>query len=150
MYFSGSASGTLVVSQTDSENLSVLSVRSGSLNGHLRTNMFRDGYANAARIRSRPSRRRSSWSTPHPMGCPVCGVIRVGFQHPNRGDGSSSSNRSPKASIPSLISCCSAPGSSWYSPWCHFTMNRWAAERTPPAVYQFRVVVVVTTELAFL
>ena len=31
-------------------------------------------------------------------GAPVCAVIRVDFQHPNRGDGSSSSNRSPKAS----------------------------------------------------
>ena len=32
------------------------------------------------------------------MGCPVRGVIRADFQHPNRGDESSSSNRSPEAS----------------------------------------------------
>ena len=31
------------------------------------------------------------------IGCPVYEVISVDFQHPNRGDGSSSSNRSPDA-----------------------------------------------------
>ena len=62
---------------------------SGSLNGHLRTNFFQNGYAHAACIRSKPSRRRSSWSKPHLFGCPVCGVIRIDFQHPNRGNGPS-------------------------------------------------------------
>ena len=57
---------------------------------------FRNGYAHATRIRSKPSRRRSLWSKPHLIGCPVCGVIRVHFQHPNRGVGSRSSNRSSR------------------------------------------------------
>ena len=35
-------------------------------------------------------RRRSPWSKPHLCGCPVCGVVRVDFQHPKRSDGSSS------------------------------------------------------------
>ena len=34
-----------------------------------------------------------SWSKPHLIGCPVRGVFRVDFQHPKRGDGSSSSNQ---------------------------------------------------------
>ena len=50
----------------------------------------------AARIRSKPPRRRSSWSRPHLFGCPEGGVIRVDFKHPIRGGGSSSSNRSPR------------------------------------------------------
>ena len=69
-----------------------LSVRSGSLNGHLQTNLFRNGYAQAARTRSKTSRRRWSWYKPHLFACPVCGVIRVDFQHPNLGDGSTSGN----------------------------------------------------------
>ena len=62
---------------------------------HLRTNFFRNVYAHATRIRSKPSRRRSSWSKPHLIECPVCGVNRVDFQQPEGDDGSSSSNRSP-------------------------------------------------------
>ena len=58
-----------------------------SLHGHLPTNFFRIGYAHAARNRSKPSRRRSSWSKSYVFGCLVCGIIRVDFQHPNRGDG---------------------------------------------------------------
>ena len=50
-------------------------------------NFFRNGYAHAIRISSKPSQRRSSWSKPHLIGCPVCGVIRANFQHPKRGDG---------------------------------------------------------------
>ena len=45
-----------------------------------------NGDAHAARTRSKPSRRRSLWSKSHLIGCPVCGVIRVDFQHPNRCD----------------------------------------------------------------
>ena len=77
---------------------SCLSIRSGSFGGNLRTNSFRNGFAHAARIRSKPSRRRSSWSKPHLFGCPVCGVIRADLRHPNRGDGSSSGNRSRECS----------------------------------------------------
>ena len=51
------------------------------------TFFFRNGYAPAARTRSKPSRGRSSWSKTHLIGCPVCGVIRADFQHPNLGDG---------------------------------------------------------------
>ena len=46
-------SGTFVVSKTDSENVSVLSVclsDEGHSYGHLRTKKNRDGYAHAARI----------------------------------------------------------------------------------------------------
>ena len=74
-----------------------MSDRSGSLNGHPRTNLFRNGDAHTARIRSEPSRRRSSWYKPHLFACPVCGVIRVYFRHPNRGDGSSSGNARARA-----------------------------------------------------
>ena len=93
-----STSDIFVVWSLERIQQNCLSVRSGSLNGHLRTDFFRNGYAHVARFRSEPSRRRSSWPKPHLFGCPVCGVIRVDFQHPNRGDGSSGSNRSAKAS----------------------------------------------------
>ena len=47
-------------------------------------NLFRNGCAQAACIRSKPSRRRSSWSKAHLMGFPVCGVTSVDFQHPTK------------------------------------------------------------------
>ena len=78
-----------MVSRTDPEKLSF---RSGSLNGHPRTNLFQNGDAQATRARSKTSRRRSSWCKPRLFACPVCGVIRGDFQHPNLGDGSSSGN----------------------------------------------------------
>ena len=98
-----STSCARVVSKTDSEKLSVcLSVcpsdKGHSMVTYVRTNFFRNGYAHAARIRSKLSRRRLPWSKPHFFGCPVYGVIRVDFQHPNRIDGSSSGNRSREGS----------------------------------------------------
>ena len=57
-----------------------LFVRSGSLNGHPRTDFFRNRDAHATHIRSKPSRRRSSRYKPHLFACPLCGVIRVGVQ----------------------------------------------------------------------
>ena len=64
--------------------------------------MYRNGYAHASRIRPKPSRRLPP--SLHPCLAPylppsvlgpaftLCGVRRVGFQHPNPGDGSTSGN----------------------------------------------------------
>ena len=86
-----STSGPLVVSGTDSEKMSVCL----SHQGHSMVTYGQLSFktAHAARIRSKPSRKRSLSSKPHLFACPVCGVIKVDFQHPERGDVSS-----PKAS----------------------------------------------------
>ena len=81
-----STSGTLVVSQTDSENLSDCLSDQGHSVATYRQIPCRNGYAHTACIRLKPSRRRSSSSKPHLIGCTICGVIRVDFQHPNQGD----------------------------------------------------------------
>ena len=57
-----------------------LSVRSGPLNDHPRTNFVRNGDAHAARILLKTSRRRSSWYKPHLLACPACGVTKVDAQ----------------------------------------------------------------------
>ena len=66
----GSSSGTLVVSGTDSETC--LTVRPGSLNGHLRTIFFRNGDAHTARITRGGERHGPS----HTSWRALCGVIR--------------------------------------------------------------------------
>ena len=76
---------------------------------YLRTSFCRNGYAHATRIRPKPSRRRSSWSKPHLVGYPVCGLIRVDFQYPttNRVTEKAAANGRPRpAEKLVIISIC--------------------------------------------
>ena len=90
----------LVVSRTDSEKLVCLSACLSD-QGHYMVTDARISFETAtpmphASVESPRGGDRHDPNHTTSRALPVCGVIRVDFQHPHQGDGSSSSNRSPR------------------------------------------------------